>query len=466
MTASPSFLDRLRAECPALKLSQDPSDLTEYGRDWTRAVDPAPLAIAFPATTEEVSKIMKLASATGTAIVPSGGRTGLSGGAVAASGELVLSLARMNRMHSVDPLSQTVRVQAGAITEAVHQHCEPHGLTWPVDFASKGSSHVGGNLATNAGGVRVIRYGLTRNWVLGLQVVLAGGEILEINGELEKNQTGLDLRQLFIGSEGTLGIITEATLKLTRLPPPTDVLFFGVDGLDGVLGLFREARRQPFTIQAFEMLGANCLQKVIEHRSARPPLSTPASDYVLLEVERPASEAGQQELQTWLESLFERGLVQDGTLAQSPEEACALWSLREGISESIMSAGLVHKQDVSVPIRELQGFCSRFERELGEKYPGHTLYLFGHIGDGNLHINIAKPEGLERDAFYARCKQIDEDLFRLLQAHQGSVSGEHGVGLLKKYALSFSRSPAEIATMRAVKQALDPKGILNPGKIL
>src|SRR5262245_16882331 len=218
MSALPgAFAAAIERDFPADLLSVDPADLATFGRDWTQVIDPRPAAVAQPRSTEEVSRLLRLCSDHRVPVVPSGGRTGLAAGAVAAKGEIVVSLARMRRMDPVDLLGATVRVQAGAVTEEVHRHVAEHGLTWPVDFASKGSSQVGGNIATNAGGVKVIRYGLTRQWVLGLEVVLMSGEVLELNGALEKNNTGIDLRQLFIGSEGTLGIITEATLKLSRL---------------------------------------------------------------------------------------------------------------------------------------------------------------------------------------------------------------------------------------------------------
>jgi FAD/FMN-containing dehydrogenase len=224
MPASPAFFEALSRALPGDAVTRDPGELVEYGRDWTRVVEPAPCAVAMPRTTAEVVTIVRLAAEHGVAVVPSGGRTGLAGGAVAAKGELVLSLSRMRAMHPVDTLGGTVRVQAGAVTQAVHEHAAPSGLTWPVDFASKGSSTVGGNIATNAGGVKVIRWGVTRPWVLGLEVVLASAEVLHVGGALEKNNTGLDLRQLFIGSEGTLGVVTEATLKLAKLPARADVL--------------------------------------------------------------------------------------------------------------------------------------------------------------------------------------------------------------------------------------------------
>src|SRR4051794_25325252 len=320
----------LARDFPSDFVSTDAADRMEYGRDWTRIHAPAPSAIAFPRTTEQVSRLLALCNEASFPVVPSGGRTGLAGGAVAARGELVVSLSRMRRMDPVDVLGATVRVQAGAVTEAVHRHAAEHGLTWPVDFASKGSSQIGGNIATNAGGVKVIRYGLTRHWVLGLQVVLASGEVLELGGALEKNNTGIDLRQLFIGSEGTLGVITEATLKLTRPPEKLDVFLFAVPDLAGVLALFREARRAPFVIMAYEFFTERCLARVRRHRAVRAPLAEASDYYVLLEVEHGDPEA----LEAWIGSLFDRGLVTDGTLAQHASQAAEIWALREGISES------------------------------------------------------------------------------------------------------------------------------------
>ncbi len=460
-----TFLKELEESFPPRFISRDPGDLETYGKDWTKAYAPAPSLIAFPQTTEEVSHLLRLCSRHRVPVVPSGGRTGLSGGAVAARGEVVLSLKKMGHMGEVDSLAQTLRVQAGAVTEAVHGHCAPHGLTWPVDFASKGSSHVGGNISTNAGGVKVIRYGLTRNWVLGLQVVTADGTVLELNGSLEKNQTGLDLRQLFIGSEGTLGVVTEATLKLAKLPGDCEVFFFALQGLKEVLELFRDARSQSFMLNAFELVGDNCLTSVVAHRKIAAPFATRAPYYVLMEIERPEAEDARDRLESWLATLFENSKVLDGVLAQSPANARDLWSLREGVAEAIMAKATMHKHDVSVPIAALQVFTEAFQRKLQENYGAFEVYVFGHIGDGNLHINIAQPDSVSREEFYGQCKEIDLKLFELVQQHQGSISAEHGIGLLKKYALGFSRTPEEIALLKAVKYALDPQGILNPGKI-
>ncbi len=452
-------------------LSQDASDLAEYGRDWTRVVAPAPSAIAFPRTTGEVSKLLAICDAERVAVVPSGGRTGLAGGAVASRGEIVLSLSQMRRMDEIDRLGGTVRVQAGAITEAVHQHCAPHGLTWPVDFASKGSSTVGGNIATNAGGVKVIRYGLTRQWVLGLEVVLASGEVLEIGGALEKNNTGLDLRQLFIGSEGTLGVVTEATLKLARLPGATSVMLLGVSDVASVLRLFREARSGPFTLAAYEFFSQKCLDRLLSHRKLVPPTSEPCNYYVLIEAEGDgATEADSarllEKLEPWIAGVFESGLAKDGTLAQHGSQARDLWALREGISESLSATGLPHKNDVALPIAALDAFCSELDDVFVRRYPGWEICLFGHVGDGNLHINVMKPADMDREGFFAETKEADRELFALVQRHHGSISAEHGIGLLKKPYLSYSRSPAEQAVMRQIKRALDPHGTLNPGKVI
>ena len=455
------FQTAVARDFPADFLTDDPADLAEYGRDWTRVYAPAPSAIAFPRSTDEVSRLLALCNAHGVPVVPSGGRTGLAGGAVAARGELVVSLARMRRMYPVDELGATVRVQAGAITQAVHAHAAAHGLTWPVDFASKGSSQVGGNIATNAGGVRVIRYGLTRQWVLGLEVVLASGEVLELGGALEKNNTGLDLRQLFIGSEGTLGIITEATLKLTRLPGRADVLLVSVPDLAGVLRLFRAARREPFVVAAFEFFTDRCLARLLRHRKLRSPLM-PATHYVLIEIEGGDREAIEQ----WAASLVEGELALDAAVAQSPAQAAELWALREGISESLAATGFPHKNDIALPIAALEAFCAEAEALFAREYPDWELCLFGHIGDGNLHVNVMKPEALDLAEFRAKVAVADRDLFTLVQKYRGSISAEHGIGLLKKAYLCYSRSPEEIALLRAVKQTLDPKGILNPGKIL
>ncbi len=459
---TPELLELIERDISPDLLTRDQGELEEYGRDWTKVYAPAPSAIARPRSTDEVAKLMRLCNEAGVGVVPSGGRTGLAGGAVAKDGEIVLSLERMRRIDPVDLLGATVRVQAGAITEAVHQHTAEHGLTWPVDFASKGSSQVGGNIATNAGGVKVIRYGLTRQWVLGLQVVTAAGDVLELNGALEKNNTGLDLRQLFIGSEGILGVITEATLKLTRLPEKTSVLLFAVPDVAAVLKLFRDVRRAPFTLAAYELFTDKCLARVQRHRKLRAPFEQGYPCYALVELEDPDEEA----LEAWFGRLFDAGLIEDGTMAQSSTQAAQLWALREGISESLSATGLPHKNDVALPVAKLEAFCAELDDVFRHSYPDWEIALFGHIGDGNLHVNVMKPDALDKAEFLKRTSEADHVIFQLVQKHAGSISAEHGIGLLKKPYLGYTRSPAELELMRALKRTLDPKGILNPGKVV
>ena len=457
------FFRALESAFPADFASRDPADLAAYGRDWTRVHEPDPSAIVFPRSTDEVARLVRLASEHGVAVVPSGGRTGLAGGAVAHRGEVVLTLERMCRMEAVDPVAHTVRVQAGAVTEAVHRHCGEVGLTWPVDFASKGSSQVGGNIATNAGGVRVVRYGMTRHWVLGLQVVTMSGDVLELGGALEKNNTGPDLRQLFIGSEGTLGIITEATLKLAPLPREPVVFFFAVDSVAASLALFARSRREPgFELNAFELVTRRCLDLVLRETGARHPLAIAAPAYVLVEVEpRGTPDA----LDAWVSELLEAGLVADGTMSQSGRDARDLWSLRENIGECLARQGRLHKNDIDLPVSELAAFVGEMELAFERAFPDLALYVFGHVGDGNLHVNIVKPPAMDADSFHRQCQATDEVLFSLVRKHAGSISAEHGIGLLKKHALAYSRTPAELAIFRALKRALDPKNLLNPGKI-
>lgn len=439
--------------------STEESDLKEFGRDWTKIHSPKPCGVAFPKSTEEVAQLLKLCNDLSIAVVPSGGRTGLAGGAVAAKGELVLSLSKMNKIGEVDLLSMTVPVQAGAITEVVHQHCEPLGVTWPVDFGSKGSSTVGGNIATNAGGINVIKYGMTRHWVLALTVVTMTGQILQLNGPLEKNNTGLDLKHLFIGSEGILGVVTEAVLKLTRIERNLDLYFFGVKDMGSVFKLLEKARSGSFDIHAFEVFSQNCFQAALEGLGIHSPFQESHEQYVLLDIKG-------ADVDAWLEGVFESGLVQEGVQPKSTEERKQFWKAREGIAEFLAIKGLNHSNDISVPIFNLKNFIEDWTTTFKAKYPNWTQYVFGHIGDGNLHIHTLKPSEMVLEDFMAKTKLVDADLFKLVQKYQGSISAEHGIGLLKKPHLPFSKSPEELAILKGIKKILDPKWLLNPGKVI
>jgi FAD/FMN-containing dehydrogenase len=454
-------LDELAHRLPRLRLLTGPADLEHYGRDWTRRWVPAPLAIALPATVEEVQGIVRWANEHRVAIVPSGGRTGLSGGAVAAHGELVLSLERMNRALGFDAADRTLTVQAGMPLEAVHAAAREHGLIYPVDFAARGSCSIGGNIATNAGGIRVIRYGNTREWIAGLKVVAGNGELLELNRALVKNSSGYDFRQLMIGSEGTLGIVVEATLKLTAPPPPAQTMLLALPDMDAVLavfGLFRE----KLALQAFEFFTDVALRHVLAHGAQRA-LEGDHPYYVVTEFDA-ADEAAQEAALTVFGEAMEQGHVLDGVIAQSEAQAAALWRLREGITESL-APHKPYKNDVSVRIGAVPAFLHAMQALLAREYPHIEVVWFGHIGDGNLHINVLKPAGMADADFIAQCERVTKLLAATLKEHGGSISAEHGIGLVKKPYLESTRSAAEIALMRGVRQVFDPHGILNPGKV-
>ncbi|MEX1199067.1 MAG: FAD-binding oxidoreductase [Pseudohongiellaceae bacterium] len=440
----------------------DPESLQTYGRDWTRFRDPRPSAIVLPGSVEEVQALVRWAASEGVALVPSGGRTGLSGGAIAANGEVVVAFDRMNRILDFDPVDRQVVCQPGVVTGQLQQFAGDEGLFYPVDFASSGSSQIGGNVATNAGGIKVIRYGLTRDWVMGLKVVTGTGELLDLNRGLVKNATGYDLRHLFIGSEGTLGLIVEATMGLTRPPQDPTVLVLAADSMEAVMEVLK-AFQSAMELTAFEFFSEQAMQHVIAEKGLQRPFETVGNYYALIEFEN-TGEAVLDTAMSVFESCMENGHVLDGTMSQSAGQAKTLWRLREDISETI-SRFTPYKNDISVRIVRVPQFLREVESLVNSRYPDFEIIWFGHIGDGNVHLNILKPEGLSRDEFFQRCNAVSGEVFDIVQEYGGSVSAEHGVGLLKKPYLQYSRSPAEIDYMRAVKRIFDPAGILNPGKI-
>lgn len=456
-----SRLERLQAAIPGLRLTTDAADLEHYGRDWTRRWTPAPLAIALPSSVDEVQGIVRWANAEGVAVVPSGGRTGLSGGAVAANGELVLSLERMNRVLDFNRVDRTLAVQAGIPLEAVHNAAREHGLVYPVDFAARGSCSIGGNIATNAGGIRVIRYGNTREWVAGLTVVTGAGEVLHLNRGLIKNSSGYDLRQLMIGSEGTLGIVVEATLRLTDPPPPTNVMLLALPSFETLMQVFA-AFRERLTLEAFEFFTDRALHHVLAH-GAQKPFDEVHPYYVVTEF-AVGDEAREAAAMSAFEYCMEQGLVSDGVISQSDAQAAQLWRLREGITESLAKYK-PYKNDVSVRISEMPAFLTQTQALLGQEYPHFDVVWFGHIGDGNLHINVLKPDDTADADFVCQCEHVTKLLAQALEMHGGSISAEHGIGLVKKPYLLGTRSAEEIALMRGIKHSLDPRGLMNPGKV-
>lgn len=454
-------LEGLLTHAPGLRLATDPSDLEHYGRDWTRRWTPAPLAIAFPGSVEQAQSVVRWANETGVAIVPSGGRTGLSGGAVAANGELVLSLERMQRVLDFDPVDRTMTVQAGIALEAVHNAAREHGLAYPVDFAARGSASIGGTIATNAGGIRVIRYGNTREWIGGLKVITGSGELLDLNRGLIKNSSGYDLRHLFIGSEGTLGIVVEATLRLTDPPSPTNVMLLALPSFDVLMQVF-SIFRQRLVLDAFEFFTDVALRHVLSH-GAQAPFDQPHPYYVVTEF-AVGDEAREAAALAAFEQCLEQGLVSDGVISQSDTQAAQLWQLREGITESL-APWRPYKNDISVRLSAMPGFLAETQALLQDQYPLFEVVWFGHIGDGNLHINVLKPADLDEAVFVQQCGDVTRLLADALARHGGSISAEHGIGLVKKPYLLGTRSRAEIAAMQGIRRALDPNGIMNPGKV-
>lgn len=460
---NPNTLSQLQQILGVGGLHTDPDSLQTYGRDWTKNYEPAPAAIAFPKSTAQVQAIIQLANQADFKLVPSGGRTGLSGGAVALQGELVVSLARLQKILEFNAQDRTITCEAGVITAHIQQFAAEHNLFYPVDFASAGSSQIGGNIATNAGGIKVIRYGLTRQHVLGLEVVTGKGELLKLNNGLVKNATGYDLRHLLIGSEGTLGIITAATLQLMRPPQHLTVLVLGVPEFAALMQVLQQFQAN-LDLTAFEFFSDRALHYLVQDKGLAKPFATPAPYYALLEFENESAGREQNALQAF-QACLEQGFVLDGVMSQSQTQAKALWRLREGISETI-SAYTPYKNDLSVRVSQVAEFLQAVDQIVAERYAAFEVIWYGHIGDGNLHLNILKPATMEKAEFFEHCAAVNQQVFALTQSLGGSISAEHGVGLLKRDYLSYSRSPEEIAYMRAMKALFDPNQILNPGKLL
>ena len=434
-----------------------------YGLDWTRFYSPAPLCVVFPKSIEVVQALVLFASKNALSLVPSGGRTGLSGGAVACNGEVVVSFEKMNQVLEFDPIDQVVTVQPGLVTEALQQFAEDQGLFYPVDFASAGSSQIGGNLATNAGGIKVLKYGLTRDWVVGLKVVTGAGELLDLNRSLIKNATGYDLRHLFVGSEGTLGFIVEASMKLAQKPNNLTVALLAVPDMANIISVMTQFR-EHVELTAFEFFSDKALEHVLAHSELSRPFADPSAFYALIEFDQSNAAVMDAALAAF-ESCVESGIAVDGVISQSEQQRKDIWRYREGISEAI-TPHTPYKNDVSVRVSKVPAFLKAVDATVTSAYPEFEIVWFGHIGDGNLHLNILKPTDWPLDRFKRECEAVSEQVMKLVQKFAGSVSAEHGVGLLKRDQLKYSRSAEEIEIMKAMKRVFDPAGIMNPGKLL
>ena len=441
----------------------DADSLQHFGCDWTKQWQPDPLAIVLPRSLEEVQALVLWANENQVCLVPSGGRTGLSGGAVARNKEVVIALDLLNEINEFSDTERTVRCGAGVVTQQLQDFAEEKGLYYPVDFASSGSSQIGGNISTNAGGIKVIRYGMTRDWVAGLTVVTGKGDVLSLNKGLVKNATGYDLRHLFVGAEGTLGIVVDATIQLARPPKNLTVLVLGTSDFASIMQVL-STFQSNIDLTAFEFFSDVAASHVVAGGKVARPFAEQTPYYALLEFEAD----NEQMLDTAMslfESCVEQGWVVDGVMSQSERQAENLWKLREYISETI-SEFTPYKNDISVTISHVPNFIAEVDAIVKVHYPDFEIVWFGHIGDGNVHLNILKPTALAKKEFFSHCQKVSQWVFEIVQKYEGSISAEHGVGLLKQPYLSYTRSEEEIAYMKAIKQAFDPKGIMNPGKVL
>ena len=457
-----AVIETLKTLVDADKVRTDPESLNTWGKDWTKQFEPAPLAIVFPKSIEQVQAIVRFANEKRLALVPSGGRTGLSAAAVAANGEIVVSFDYMNRILSFNEFDRTVVCEPGVITAQLQQFAEDKGLYYPVDFASAGSSNIGGNIGTNAGGIKVIRYGMTRNWVAGMKVVTGTGELLELNKDLIKNATGYDLRHLFIGAEGTLGFVVEATMRLERAPKNLTAMVLGTPDFDSIMPVLH-AFQSKLDLTAFEFFSDKAMAKIMGRGDVPAPFETDCPFYALLEFEALNEDIANQALEIF-EHCVEQGWVLDGVMSQSETQLQNLWKLREFISETI-SHWTPYKNDISVTVGKVPAFLHDIDAIVGEHYPDFEIVWFGHIGDGNLHLNILKPEHMAKEEFFGKCATVNKWVFEIVQKYNGSISAEHGVGMTKKPYLSYSRSEEEIAYMKAVKAVFDPNNVMNPGKL-
>lgn len=445
------------------QIKNDPDSLKFYAKDWTTYFDIRASAILFPESTEDVVQIVKWARQYKVSLVPSGGRTGLSGAACALNGEVIVSFEKMNQIISFNETEASVEIEPGVITEKLQEFAKSKNLYYPVDFASRGSSQMGGNIATNAGGIKVVRYGLTRDWVIGLEVVTGAGEVLHLNNGLVKNATGLDLRHLFIGSEGILGFITKATIKFASKPPELKVMLFAIEHLASIMKVFSEFKNKC-QLQAFEMLSEKALKHILQSTGLTRPLSTISDFYIVCEVECPDS-TSEEKIMSVFESCLENGWIQDAVISQSELQSKTFWRYREDIAE-VLSAFSPYKNDVSVSISKVPDFMNDLDAILTKAYPNWEVIWYGHIGDGNLHISVLKPQGMNKDEFVSECRKVDELVFKTVQQQRGSISAEHGVGLTKKSFLSYTRSQSEIELMKGIKKVFDPDLIMNPGKVI
>jgi FAD/FMN-containing dehydrogenase len=439
--------------------------------DWRGQYRGRAAAVVKPASTAEVSKVVALLAAERVAMVPQGGNTSLCGASVPdASGEqVVVNLSRMNRVRAIDPDNNTMTVEAGCVLASLQEEADRHDRLFPLSLGAQGSCEIGGNLSTNAGGTGVLRYGNTRELVLGLEVVLPDGQVWDGLRGLRKDNTGYDLKHLFVGAEGTLGIITAAVLKLFPKPRSHATALVAVEDPAAAVRLLSELRRScGERITGYELMARVCIDLVAKHMPAtQDPLAKRYAWYVLVELsdsaEGPALHAL---LESALEAAIGSGLVLDAALAASEAQRAALWKMREDVAEAQKLDGPSVKHDVSVPVSRVPELIEKASAELLARFPGIRIVAFGHVGDGNIHYNCGKPERQAAEAFFAESPQVNRIVYDVVQSLNGSISAEHGLGALKRDEIRRYKGALELEMMRAIKRTLDPHGLMNPGKVL
>ncbi len=462
------ILDRIREVVGPRGWIDAPADMAPYLEEERGSYHGNCRAVVRPASTAEVARVVALCAGAGIPVFPQGGNTGLVGGAVPEGG-IVVSTARLDKVRQVDRLNHTITVEAGVILADVHKAAAEVGAMFPLSLGAEGSCHIGGNLATNAGGVAVLRYGNTRDLVLGIEVVLPDGRVWNGLKGLRKDNTGYDLKHLFIGAEGTLGIITAAVLKLYPRPKRRVVGLAAAENLDHVLALFERALDNlGATLTAFEMIPRIGMEFGTAHiPGVIDPFEAPHPCYALIRVSSTRADARPQEdLENLLAQAFEDGIVADAVIAHNEAQTAELWHIRESIPEAQKHEGASIKHDVSVPVSRLADFVAEASRLVAAECPGVRVVPFGHVGDGNVHFNLSQPPGMDRQAFLDMRPALNRLVHDLALGMGGSFSAEHGIGLLKREEMVRYKSEVELDLMRRVKKALDPGGIMNPGKVI